>query len=431
MQTLSISIEFLIGAAYLSDPYNSMQAEWPPAPARLYAALIAAANEFHLGEAVLQAVRTLEGTAPSMTVPDADRYPTHSPMVPNAHSPSYPFIPTEYSAQIAHEIVPYGQLVYHWPVPGDAVQGIMTAVGHLYRLGRGESLVIGSILPADAAPAPNWIPDSRGDQSVRVSQPGRYETLERDFQAGRATALPDLHTRYRKLDLEPPGPWPAPWGELLALRVGAPVDMRHTAWLADALRRAVLAALGDDAHPQVHGHERQMHVAWAALPNVAHPHADGRLIGVGVWLPKDIDAEAEHQLRKVLLDVREISCGGRRIPVGVPRSHQAALAYGTWARPATVWATATPVVLDYKAGDADRSRAVKTALIRSGYPKPAQVIHSAVCSLIGGVRAGEIRARRSANPRIHALVEFAEPVSGPVLCGAERYFCLGLFRPIG
>lgn len=432
MPTLAISIEFLIGAAYLSDPYDPARAEWPPAPARLYAALVAAVGEFGLGEDTMRAVRTLEGTFPAMTVPEVDAYPAHTPMVPNAHSPSYPFIRSQYSAQVAHEVVPLGPLVYHWPVPEDALPGVALAVGHLYRLGRGETLVMARILPAETAPVPNWQPDPLGGMAVRVPSPGRYEILERDFRAGRATAIPDPPIRYRRLGPWMDGPGPSPWGELLALRVGVPVDIRHAALLADGLRRAVLAVLGDGAHPEVHGHQRPArHVAWATLPNIAHPHADGRLLGIGAWLPYGIDPEAERQVRRALLSLREVACAGRRIPVGLPRGPLATLERRTWAEPARVWASATPVVLDHKAGGADRARALRMALARAGYPKPARVVHSGVCSLVGGCPAGEVRAHRSDLPRLHALIEFAEPVAGPVLCGAERFFGLGLFRPIG
>ena len=433
MPTLAIAVEFLTGAAYLSDPFDGGRPEWPPAPARLYAALIAATHEFRFGEDVLQAVRNLEDTAPALTVPEADIYPPHTAMVPNAHSLSYPFVREEYSAQPAHEVVPAGPLVYHWPVPQAAVAGVTAAVGHLYRLGRGESLVIGTVLRSDQAPTPDWLPDPLGDRSLRVPLAGRYQTLERDYRAGRNTAIPDPPIRYRRTSPGPTAAAAGPWSDLLALKVSpkTPVDLRHAAWLAEGLRRAVLAQLADAAHPQIHGHQPSLHLAWASLPNVGHAHGDGHLVGVGAWLPHDFDGEAQRQLRQALLAVDQISYGGRRIAVALPKTDSAALDRVTWAKPARVWATATPLVLDYRAGEADRNRAVKTALMRSGYPKPVRVIHSTVCSLIGGVLAGEVRPRKSPNPRVHALIEFAEPVTGPVLAGAERYFGLGLFRPIG
>lgn len=433
MQTLAIAVEFLTGAAYLSDPYDSGRTEWPPAPARLYAALIAAAHEFRLGEAVLQAVRSLEDTAPALTVPDADLYLPHTPMVPNAHSPSYPFVRKQYSAQTAHEVVPAGPVIYHWPVPGPAVTGVTVAVEHLYRLGRGESLALARVLPVERTPAPDWRPDPLGDRWLRVPQPGRYQTLERDYRAGRNSAIPDPQIRYRRNGPDPEVAPAGPWGDLLALKVSpkTPVDLRHAALLAEGLRRAVLARLDAAAHPQIHGHQPSLHLAWASLPNVGHAHGDGRLVGVGAWLPRDLEPEAQSQLREALLATDHLVCGGRRIAVGLAKSESAALRRDTWAKPARVWATATPMVLDYRAGDADRSRAVKTALVRAGYPKPVRVIHSSACSLVGGIQAGEVRPRKSPNPRVHALVEFAETVAGPVLAGAERYFGLGLFRPIG
>ena len=69
----SFGIEFL-GPVILADPFRPERAEWPPAPSRVYAALIAATCEHRLGEVVLAAVRTLEGNVPAITASAASPY---------------------------------------------------------------------------------------------------------------------------------------------------------------------------------------------------------------------------------------------------------------------------------------------------------------------------------------------------------------------
>ncbi|MGI9213403.1 MAG: type I-G CRISPR-associated protein Csb2 [Methylococcaceae bacterium] len=432
MAVVAFEIEFL-GPVFLSDPTHPGRAEWPPSPARVYAALIAAVCEHELGAAVLAAVRTLEQTPPAITASDAHYYAPHSVMVPVSYSPSYPFDRSQYRPQSTCEISPVSpHVVYHWPIPDSVMRDLTPAVEHLTAVGRGESLVIGRVLEPGSVPPPNWIPDPGGWLPIRVPGIGRFDTLERDFQAGRATVELDLCHPYRHLEAQCDDAHFKPrWDELLVLRLNAMADIRSAALLTDALRLAVLSVLGDNAHPQIHGHAGRHHVAWSALPDVGHPHADGHLTGVGVWLPCELESEANQQLRLALTTVREISYRGRRLPVEIPRQALVALKRSTWARPAKIWASATPVVFDHRISREEEADTIMAKTIRrAGYPLPLRVNVHSVPALKGGAHAGETRCRRSTNPRRHAIVEFDKPIHGPLLVGAERYFGLGFFKPI-
>ncbi|QSA97551.1 type I-U CRISPR-associated protein Csb2 [Methylococcus sp. EFPC2] len=421
---LSFGIEFL-GPVILADPSRPDCAEWPPAPARVYAALVAAACDHGLGEDVVRALQALEGTAPAITAPHASFYPAHRIAVPTAHTFR------GLALMAAPEVFPASPVVsYHWPVAADAAPLIGRAVRRLSHVGRGESLVLGDVYAAERVPEPNLVPDRTGDLYLRVPTAGRYQTLERDYLRGRCSASLDPAQPYRWLAGDAPATaQTGPWGRLIALRT-KPCDIRSAAHLAEGLRAAVLARLGDDAPAQIHGHGTHDHVAWLALPHIGGEHGDGSVLGVAALLPANMEPEAERALLTALAGLRGIPLRGRRIPVSLPAQALATLQSATWSRPSRLWASATPLVLEHRVGT-DARRAVAQAIARAGYPRPIRVESGVVPYLRGAVHASETYPRREHDlPRRHALVEFAEPVTGPLLAGGERYFGLGLFKPL-
>src|SRR5277367_6170872 len=69
---LAISIEYLTGRAVATDPASRGDAEWPPHPARLFAALIAALHSGGNDGRERAALRWLERQAPpALSVPTA------------------------------------------------------------------------------------------------------------------------------------------------------------------------------------------------------------------------------------------------------------------------------------------------------------------------------------------------------------------------
>jgi CRISPR-associated protein Csb2 len=421
---LSFGVEFL-GPVILSNPYRPSEPEWPPAPARIYSALIAAACDHQLGGEVIGALQTMEGTAPSITMPSASSLPTHQVAVPTAHTfRGLALMPEP-------ELYPESPVVsYHWSVPTASAGLIGQAIRCLSHVGRAESLVIGDVHSGHESPTPNLVPDEAGSLMLRVPMKGRYEVLERDFQRGRHTLQLDPAQRYRATDkVRVATPSSNPWGNLIALRI-KPCDIRSTAHVAQGLRAAVLSVVGDDAHPQIHGHGCPDHVAWLALPNVGSEHSAGTVIGVAALVPATISPEAEQQLRRAMATLEEIPFRNAHRAVSLPTKPMATLQHATWSRASHLWATATPVVLEHKVGP-NASRAIAQAIVRSGYPRPLRVISDVIPSLTGAVHASEYSPRRySTLPRRHAIVEFAEPIQGPLLAGGERYFGLGLFKPI-
>jgi CRISPR-associated protein Csb2 len=199
------------------------------------------------------------------------------------------------------------------------------------------------------------------------------------------------------------------------------------------------------------------------LPFVGHLHADGALLGVALWLPRDASpadraavqsaverleqspASSEPGVISLLLGesgVLELE----RVVWG--ESSRTTLRATTWARTARQWASVTPVALDQNPGnlhDADPQRRAKAfdeareivaqSVERIGLPRPTNVdvVRSAVVS---GTAKPRMHPRFPASEQkpqrvlVHVRLEFATAVRGPVLIGAGRYQGLGLCLPI-
>ncbi|MGH7501844.1 MAG: type I-G CRISPR-associated protein Csb2, partial [Longimicrobiales bacterium] len=117
-------------------------------------------------------------------------------------------------------------------------------------------------------------------------------------------------------------------------------------------------------------------------------------------------------------------------------------------RPAESWLSVTPVALDRNPGelyasDPDRARKavasaieiISTSCERIGLPRPIRVEVLPSVTMPGVAKARAFLpfpadTRKPRRVKVHAFVEFGEPVTGPVLLGAGRYLGLGLFRPV-
>ncbi len=195
------------------------------------------------------------------------------------------------------------------------------------------------------------------------------------------------------------------------------------------------------------------HLALAPLPFVGSTHSDGRIMGMALVLPNELNPrEAGRCLESIL-------CNSE---TGLPHKHQ--LFDGEWLecgveqetreRPplnlisetwtggssgSRVWASVTPVVLNrHFAGDDKWDRAVenvKDSCEHIGLPRPRELMLHPV-SLVEGVPHArefpQMRRKRDGGKQYHshAVIIFDQPVGGPVLIGAGRFRGYGLCRPL-
>ena len=236
-------------------------------------------------------------------------------------------------------------------------------------------------------------------------------------------------------------------------RVSLPTTLKLTA----ALRGLLMRACPEQPPPEwFSGHRPEggativPHLALAPLPFVDAEHADGRIMGLGLFLPANLNRqEAGKCLASFLHDSvtgmpREhllfngqwIEC---TIEVETRENPPKNLSSETWTRASRVWASVTPVVLNRHFDGKDRweraAENVKDMCGHIGLPRPRSVSLHPV-SLVEGVPHSreypqlvrkDSGGRRSHN---HAVIKFDEPVRGPVLVGAGRFRGYGLCRPI-
>lgn len=238
---------------------------------------------------------------------------------------------------------------------------------------------------------------------------------------------------------------------------GHRLSLPSTLKLITSLRNTVMARCPMQPPPEwLSGHspERKAspnpHLAFVPLPFVGAPHADGRIMGVALALPKHSDpSEVARCLGNILRDEH-----------GQPRSHhlfdgqwfdctaeletrspspQKSLRNELWTSPARRWASVTPVVLDRHFDGKDKweqaAESVKTACERIGLPRPREVLLHPVSMFEGAPRSSDFPPimRKSDGGRMHhshAVLVFDEPVAGPLLIGAGRFRGYGLCRPL-
>ncbi len=228
----------------------------------------------------------------------------------------------------------------------------------------------------------------------------------------------------------------------------------------------------------------QPHLAVVPLVNAGNPYSDGAVSGIALILPAgcaDRDREAvERAVRswsaagfELLLPARLGSQPVRLLleDLGIDRAArqpgwlEAALTARRktttreyWCRPARRWLSVTPIALDRFPGnlrsrqprargraEAEAAASVARACVFAGLAEQPGHVRVAIRldSPLAGVPAsppGRLSPGRrqypgyqtgSGTPRacVHAEIEFAEPVEGPVLVGAGRYFGYGLCLP--
>jgi CRISPR-associated protein Csb2 len=370
---------------------------------------------------------------------------------------------------------------YLWPeaTPDAGVRAALSELAsRLVRLGHSSTLVSCRLVEPDAAEnAPDglhtWVPVEDGDETLRTVTPGQLARLDRAYGRHRGVdprVLPARHQPYRRLGGPAvPEPVRSVFGEWLVLREIEPeggrrvgLQLTRTEDVTRALRGALLHH-ADDPPPAVlsgHGPDgrplERPHVGFVVLPDVGSRYASGAILGAAILLPREI--ESADRLA-VLRAVGRWEQAGLRLVLGrtgalalervVDRDPRSTLDPATWTRPSRRWASVTPVALDENPGDlaardpavagraADRAEEiVARACERIGLPRPrwVQVMRRSLFDAApAAVRFMPFPRRGGALRRVcvHVEMRFEEPVGGPVVVGAGRYFGVGLCRGRG
>ncbi len=375
------------------------------------------------------------------------------------------------------------------------------ALVHLCRnvtsLGHSASLV--QVWLCQNPPGGSLVPsDDRRDYSLRVPWPGRLDALKRFYNEAAIDEYHGLKAEHesatrndrRRLKEQINNEFPA--GEPKRLRPergraqgyarikdsgaareilgslfdprliiikrisGRPLGLESTLLLTKTLRDTLLKNCKPPIPEWISGHSRQgapsrqPHIAMFPLPHVGREHADGHLLGVAIALPRTAPQDALHHYFGWLTQFDD---AGHQQPLRLYHGRlfdwqvqleladfpPFALRADTWNRPATCWASVTPVVFDRHPKGKDKDKQIAGMLTlaceRISLPRPAHVLATGISPIIGvppqHVYPPMQRKQGGGTMRhSHVVLEFSQPVQGPILLGAGRFRGYGLLRPM-
>lgn len=373
-------------------------------------------------------------------------------------------------------------ITFMWQAEPEATlrNALARLVARVSRLGHSSSLVSVRLVD-DPGPA-HFIPDEDGTLILRAVADGQVDRLcaaHAQHQQVEPRVLPCVFVRYREGAKATRVPTArSSFGDdwvVLARARGPRLPSTSIVGVATQMRRALLSAARDPIPTVLSGHgpdgdpARDSHLAVVPLIDVAHSHAHGGILGLALVLPRDVAradresllravggleeaARADESLRgdeqahAVLHLGRAGSLVLERVDWGEHRS--VGLRPATWCRPSRRWATATPIALDRHPGDLhdpdpgrrrrafdEATESVAESVVRIGLPRPAEIDVVRSCVLSGTAKPRTFPRFPASSDRpqrmlVHARLTFAEPVGGPLLLGAGRFFGLGLCRPV-
>lgn len=214
------------------------------------------------------------------------------------------------------------------------------------------------------------------------------------------------------------------------------------------------------ASGQTTGPADACHLAIFPLAFVGTAHATGHLLGLGIAVPKPEDigvdpATFRIQWRQALAALLgeegelELSPPDKawtfRVEPEESPNPKLALRPSRWTRPATTWSSITPIILerhpkphfdkDPVAWRKSCETIIGDACLRLGLPRPERIDvspHSPISGVPPAFAFAAPASRSGRPPRfhVHASLQFAEPIEGPLLLGAGRYRGYGLCLPL-
>lgn len=481
---IAIAVRYLMERAVASSHADYSEPEWPPHPDRLFQALVAARSALESPEddarGELEALRWLESQAPPLLyasdaaprgvvtvyVPvndlSAPRVRQGAAISRSTLESGLALLPEHRLRQPRHfpaSVPQVDTVVFRWDADPPAA-----VVGALARLLRAVTYLGHSSSPVEA-----WIDEDPRDPNLlptegvaryrlRIPTRGRLESLEARYEA-QLRPSPAPAVGYRPVE---PTRAPAPGTVFspfpIVLRLSGPPHPTLTSTLAltTALRGALLASGGAGEIPEwISGHQAdgsastKPHLALTPLANTSHEHADGRVLGLALWIPQEMEIGPDGGgLSRLLLD--PTTGDPRRLRLTLGRAgvceldlderevRPVSLREATWTRTARLWGSVTPVALDrhpkQKNSEAEIEKTIADSVERIGLPRPALVVARTVSPHLGVPPSWSFprieRKSRGCLRHTHAVIAFEDDVRGPILLGAGRYRGYGFFRPI-
>ena len=448
---LEISVRFLGGEFVAQTPGRT--SEWPPHPARLLYALIAAWYDGGCPRDEGETLRWLESqNAPEIVAcraAPAEIYEAWVSMnsVPNWHKKGgkRPTMPKARQLRSSRYVgdTPVA-FVWDVDVPPRQEGRLRDLCRRCTRLGSAESLVAMTVRRRADLHGPAWRPSTSGTM-LRVAMPGIVDAIATTETLIPGRVLPCDWRAYR---------WSTSRRPSRMITVGlargsCPVE--HAPALAGQLRRSLIAMAEAEQiplRPILHGREedgsplRRSHLHFCPLPHVGFRHSAGAVLGVSFIVPPNADESDRAYVERVVAawfahDAELTMAGGRVLTFG-PADSRRTLTDERWCRASAVWQTVIPMELprhvakrrEWNRDDWDRiSAEIARACSQADLPVPLEVEASNTPFTIGSPNARNVRGPHR-RPVVHTRVLFPHAVEGPIVVGAGRHLGYGLMEPV-
>lgn len=472
---LAIRVEFLHGVVRAGSPEDIAitglddPAEWPPSPARLFSALVAAAGTGSRcvvpdeGELEL-----LESADPPQIVADSGGDVLRSKILHRFVVVDERYVEGRTrETQSVHEYVARSsalvrpgtrmaprtpEVIYVWPglSPSDEQLGaIVFRSARVGYLGCSDSpvRVTVSVEATPDADEHQWAPEDSGRHSIPVPYPGFKRALDDAFDLWlkgpvRRAWITTVRASYAAPGERSTNPMAQPTA--LWFLVSPAVSGRFALALTETLRDAVLDLheryAPDDVPAVLHGHgfeaSGRNHAQFLALPDVGFPHSSGRIYGLAVWLPPDTPMQTIADLRSALARLETlVRPGWFRADVRPHGGEQRPTAASPkrWVGPSSRWVSALPVVHERWSSPGPDREEVERWFHHAGFECHVLGYRSSIAPLLPGsarLRPEQVhRKGRSRHPYSFFDVRLDREILGPVAIGRGRQFGMGLMAP--
>ncbi len=478
-----------ISATLLAGRYHG--AEWPPAPARLFQALLAGSqtcayrNRWEQIEPALRAIESLP--APEVIAADCTQSEPYRISVPNNDSDKAArewVARREFNAADLRTLktirprrlpqtdsTPHVTYIWSCKEKFPFVEGLRQAAHSLHTLGWGVDMAYADAFVADentksaltsCSDTLHFVPATRGE-TRKVPAPGYLDDLISSYESycgrisaegvnpsTRASAYAQQPYRcvtrsaaalarfaLRRIDSD--APYSVPW--VLGMKVAAWV--RHAA--AEALLEEGVDRSRVNSFVLGHGDGHARHLSFVPVPSIRTLHGDGAVRRVMIVEPQDSDGETARLLQwrlapSVLNKLVNTSDNHTRTEpacILVDAEEDGVWPYYMPCYGRQVWRSVTPVVLHGFNARGKRFSVARTeellyqAFEESGYPRHLidELAFQTAPFWPGTEAAPAIRVPEHLAkwPRYHISVTFRAPVQGPVLVGIGRHYGIGLF----
>jgi CRISPR-associated protein Csb2 len=480
MPFIDLSVEFLSGTFHGED--------WPPAPSKLYQALLAGArHRYRRGDAwrgefevalkwleeqpapTVVAPAPFAGTPYRVFGPDNDMDLVVNDWINEARGrPSKkPTDPSRLRCDLQRG--PWyvrGAVHYLYGDQGAPIDALEEMIHSVVALGHGIDLAFGRLTlcsedQAASIEGERWLP-SPGTHGLGVGlyvpTKGWYDRLEENYERwSRPPVQGSMDVRKGSV---PPSVRPVPYRNsvaplprpFLAYRMEAKDDQSpfSVTWesameVSARLRHGTSEALrldgGEESMLKIYalghgkGKERDHRLSYVPLPSIGHEHSDGRIRRVLLVAPPD-DRRIE--------SIAPLMEGLQLVAPGKPPSRLVALdrndpVLARYVRVSRTWASVTPVILhghDARRGrvDPERTRALLLeALEQAGIGRAVATFSYGRTSWWPGTgpsRNIRVPEHLAPWPRYHLRVELRTGVKGPLLIGIGRHYGIGLLAAV-